>query len=105
MPLDIFVRANTHTMRGLDNRPNAKPLAEETLARLLKAGAKVSGMDERGRTPLHVAAEVDNLRAAEILVKKGARVMARDTTGRTPLDYAESAAMIKLLKQNGATEH
>jgi len=31
--------------------------------------------------------------------------MARDGRGKTPLDYAESAAMIRLLKSNGATEH
>jgi len=30
--------------------------------------------------------------------------MPKDRLGKTPLDYAESSAMIKLLKQNGATE-
>jgi ankyrin repeat protein len=80
-------------------------MAEETLAHLLKAGAKVSGMDSQGRTPLHIAAKFDNVRAAEILIKEGAKVMPRDRTGKTPLDYAESAPMIMLLKQNGATEH
>jgi hypothetical protein len=30
--------------------------------------------------------------------------MPRANNGKTPLDYAQSAAMIKLLKQNGATE-
>jgi uncharacterized protein len=71
---------------------------------LIKAGAKVSGMDSRGRTPLHIAAEFDDVRAAEVLIQEGARVMARNVTGRTPLDYAESAPMIKLLKARGATE-
>jgi hypothetical protein len=58
------------------------------LACLLKARAKVSGTDIRGWTPLHAAA----------------RFMPKDSTGKTPLDDAESSAMIKLLKQNGATE-
>lgn len=104
LPLHIFVAMNKDTLAGVPNRPDAKPMAEETLARLLKAGAKVSGMDLQGRTPLHLAAKFDNVRAAEVLIKEGAKVMARDMTGRTPLDYAESAPMIKLLKANGATE-
>lgn len=104
LPLHIFVAMNKDTLAGIPNRPDAKPMAEETLTRLLKAGAKVSIMDSHGRTPLHLAAKFDNVRAAEVLIKEGAKVMARDMTGRTPLDYAESAPMIKLLKANGATE-
>jgi ankyrin repeat protein len=99
--LHAFARASKYTVA----KPDSKPLADETLARLLKAGAKVSGMDVEGRTPLHVAAEVDNTWMAEILIKEGAKVMPRDKQDKAPLDYAESAAMIKLLKQNGATEH
>jgi ankyrin repeat protein len=104
LPLHIFVAMNKNTLAGVPNRPEAKPMAEKTLALLLKAGANVSGMDSQGRTPLHLAAKFDNVRAAEVLIKEGAKVMARDETGRTPLDYAESASMIKLLKASGATE-
>jgi ankyrin repeat protein len=104
LPLHIFVAMNKTTLEGVPARPTAKPMAEETLARLLKAGAKVSGMDSQDRTPLHIAAKFDNVRAAEILIKEGAKVMPKDKQGKTPLDYAESAAMIKLLKQNGASE-
>jgi ankyrin repeat protein len=104
IPLQIFVAMNKHPLQGLPQRPEVKGLAEETLLRLLRAGAKVSSIDSRGRTPLHIAAEVDNVRAAEILIRHAARVMARDTQGKTPLDYAESTAMIRLLKSNGAVE-
>jgi hypothetical protein len=45
------------------------------------------------------------VRAAEILIRDGAKVMPKDRFGKTPLDYAETAPMIKLLKENGATEH
>jgi ankyrin repeat protein len=104
IPLHIFVVMNRLTMKSVTERPESRALAEKTFARLLKAGAKVSGMDSQGRTPLHLAAQTDNVRAAEILIQEGARIMARDARGRTPLDYAESAAMIRLLKQKGATE-
>jgi ankyrin repeat protein len=105
LPLHIFVRRNKATLAGETGRPDViKPMAEETLARLLKAGAKVSGIDAQSRTPLHVAAEADNVLAAEFLIALGAKVMARDEAGKTPLDYAESGPMIKLLKASGATE-
>jgi ankyrin repeat protein len=86
------------------NPKTVRALNEETLIHLLKAGAKISGIDKHGWTALHAAARFDNIMAAEILIKEGAKIMPRDKQGKTPLDYAESAAMIKLLKQNGATE-
>jgi hypothetical protein len=104
IPLHIFVVMNTLTMKGVAKKPQVKLLSERTFIRLLKAGARVSGMDSQSRTPLHLAAYADNVRAAEILIREGARIMARDVKGRTPLDYAESASMIRLLKGSGATE-
>jgi ankyrin repeat protein len=99
-PLHMFAIASTDVVK----RPDLKPRFEEMLARLLKGGAKVSATDKLGRTPLHIAARVDNVWMAEVLIREGAKVMRRDNTGKTPLDYAESSAMIRLLKQNGATE-
>jgi ankyrin repeat protein len=101
LPLHVFIFANAKTMNGSGL---GRDLADITLGRLIKAGAKISAMDDNGQTPLHVAAKKDNVRAAEILIKEGAKIMPKDRAGKTPLDYAESSAMIKLLKQNGATE-
>ena len=102
-PLHNFIFWNKGTLNARQGT-YPKESAELILARLLKAGAKISGVDEIGRTPLHVAAKNDNMRGAELLIEAGAKVMSRDKLGKAPLDYAESAAMIKLLKQNGATE-
>jgi len=105
IPLHVFVAMNKYPMAGgINRKPDAKLFSEMTLTRLLRAGARVSGMDSQGKTPLHVAAEYDNVNAAEILIREGARIMAKDGKGKTPLDYAESAPMIKLLKAHGATE-
>ncbi len=82
--------------------------AKQILQELIKRGAFVSAQDENGKTPLHIAAEYNHLYAARLLLKSGAKVMPKDKKGKTPfktpLDYAESAEMIKLLKEHGAKE-
>ena len=39
-----------------------------------------------------------------MLIEAGCKIMPTDRRGKTPLDYAESAEMIKLLKDHGAKE-
>jgi ankyrin repeat protein len=102
IPIHVAVIMNKLTL----NEPygDSKRLATLVLIELMKHGAKVAHRDSNGRTPLHIAAQADNLVSAQILVDHGATIMPRDNSGRTPLDYAESARMIKFLKSHGATE-
>lgn len=43
---------------------------------------------EKGTTPLHVAAKAGQILQAELLVVYGADPGAPDINGRTPMDYA-----------------
>ena len=52
---------------------------------LLDAGAQIHARDEKGRTPLHAAAEEGLPEYIGMLVDAGADVSARDDSGRTPL--------------------
>ena len=79
-------------------------LNREILIRLLKAGAKMSTLNNYGWTALHYAARFDNLMAAEVLIMEGAKISQRDPNGKRPLDYAQSPTMIKLLKTDAAAE-
>ncbi|MEA1884021.1 MAG: ankyrin repeat domain-containing protein [Thermotogota bacterium] len=103
IPLHIAISMNTLPM----NKPsrNSREYAEIVIKLLIQYGAKISAMDSKGRTPLHIAARSDNVFGAAMLIKNNARIMARDNHGKSPLDYSESTEMISLLKKHGAVEH
>ena len=118
LPLHRFVFSSSFTLNNLSKlseeelnaiRPTerqfdaqrVRALNQEILIRLLKAGAKMSTLNNYGWTPLHYAARFDNLMAAEILIIEGAKISQRTPIGKTPLDYAVSGTMIKLLTSNG----
>jgi ankyrin repeat protein len=94
-------RTSTNPSERTKNLPDYERMLIELL---LKHGALISARDSDGKTPLHIAAEQNNLMGAAIVIKAGSKVMPKDDKGKTPLDYAESAEMIKLLKDHGAKE-
>lgn len=122
LPLHRFVFASSFTLNELSRwreedlraiRPSSRQdfdvhrvraLNREILIRLLKAGAKMSTKNNYGWTPLHYAARLDNLMAAEILILEGAKIFLRDAIDKAPVDYAVSAAMIRFLQSNAAPE-
>lgn len=63
--------------------------------------------DERGVTPLHLAAERDNLSVAMLLLDRGALISARSDGGRTPLHLAARSAtapMVEMLLERGKAD-
>ena len=101
-PLGMAVMSSTVWLKKRDkireDFKDSPKYARLTLEQLIKHGAYVSGIDEDGRTPLHIAAEENNLIAAEILIKHGAKIQDQDNHGKSPYYYAKSEEMIKLLK-------
>jgi len=72
----------------------------------LKRGSDVNAANDRGETPLHVAAHMGETEAAKLLVEHGADVNAKDELGGTPLHEAAKwparTEVVKLLLANGA---
>ncbi|OQR71712.1 leucine-rich repeat serine/threonine-protein kinase 1-like [Tropilaelaps mercedesae] len=68
---------------------------------LLQTGGNpnvAAGGRERGRTPLHLAAEADNLEVVELLIQYGADITARDNDECTPFDLAERAGHLRVME-------
>ena len=74
---------------------------------LIRAGADVNLQDKKGYTPLHFAAQEQDLEIVRLLLDAGARVDVKDHHGNTPLAKAVfncdgDGAVIQLLRERGA---
>jgi ankyrin repeat protein len=96
----VFDKKHQEDQKGKDRAMRAVSVIKA----LLQHGALVSARDYYGRTPLHIAAHGNNVVGAQMLIEAGCKITPTDRAGKTPLDYAESAEMIKLLKDHGAKE-
>src|SRR5690242_14857478 len=72
---------------------------------LLQHGARLDAADEKGRSPLHNAAQRGHVAAVELLVTHGAQVTAQDAHGHPPLHSAACkghVAVVQLLLRSHA---
>jgi ankyrin repeat protein len=77
----------------------------EVIADLLKKPWAANASDWAGKRSLHIAAEVGNTKAVEMLLKAGAKLETKDGMGQTPLMTAAEcgrAEIVRLLLTAGA---
>ncbi|KJE90690.1 ANKRD12 protein [Capsaspora owczarzaki ATCC 30864] len=82
-----------------------KKQEREAARRPTQSMDKINGRNERGETPLHVAAIRNNVNAAKRLIQQGAVINATDNAGWTPLHEACNhgrIAIVRLLLEHHA---
>ena len=63
---------------------------------LVDAGADVEMSDDGGRTPLHLAAQMEDKASVRILLHRGANTKAEDNEGLLPLDHAAESHSLEV---------
>ena len=82
-------------------KPHYGPQLLPDVARLLLehgAGADVNTRDDKGSTPLYLAAENGRLQVVRMLIEHGANVGAEDNQGKTPLHGAAEYGMVEVVR-------
>lgn len=85
--------------------PETKP-STASLKALLAANAEINISDDRGNTPLMIAAIDNKPEFVKLLLSKGANVNATNKKGATALSYAKAKGneeIVKLLEKAGGT--
>jgi ankyrin repeat protein len=73
------------------------PAAQGVVDLLLGRGAQIDAVDDRGRTPLMMAAELGHAEVAAMLIGRGADQAVRDKSGKTALDLAANESVRRML--------
>lgn len=68
------------------------------LKQLINSGVKLEERDDKGRTPLMIAAYENKIAAARILIDAGADVNAQDDILNSPFLYAGAAGQLEILR-------
>ena len=63
---------------------------------LVAAGADIEMSDNRGQTPLHLAAQMADKASIQILLDQGANIKAEDNEGLLPLDHAAVSGSLQV---------
>jgi uncharacterized protein len=71
--------------------------AENVIDLLLKAGAEVDARDDRGRTALMMAVELDHAEVVDMLIRSGADRNLRDKAGKSAFDFSTSDEVRRVL--------
>ena len=79
--------------------PYRTQVAEKTVELLVTRGANVNSKDPTGRTPLHAAVVVYNIKLVSQLIAYRARVNAKDQAGRTPLHLAAITGQVAIAER------
>lgn len=91
--LSLGAQANFfHPVSIVEYAPQKNSLYVDIIRRLLHHCVVVVvvflGQQEKGNTPLHIAAKAGQMLQAELLAVYGADPGALDSSGKTPIDYA-----------------
>jgi ankyrin repeat protein len=98
--LEHGARINVHDCVG--NTPLHITTSVEIANSLIRAGAEIDAINDRGATPLHLASKANSIEVVKLLIQGKADVHRRDRGGRTPLHYAQGNEMVTLLLAAGS---
>ncbi|MCE9672666.1 ankyrin repeat domain-containing protein [Myxococcus stipitatus] len=85
---DAGATAPSDVKDGLGGAFTGRSAGAAVLREILDAGAVLDARDDKGRTPLHAAADAGQDAIVRVLLERGAEVNALDGLGRTPLGLA-----------------
>ena len=103
--IDLNVR-NNHGKTPLHSIRYSEGYAEKMVELLVQKGADRTAADDKGRTPIHVAARAGDVQSLAILVKNPEDLNLRDKQGRSALHLAAQsgdAGTVLFVLQNAAS--